>query len=166
MNITQFFKDLTKLYNSQNKCGFCWSLNVVEGEDGMNSIKLTDEDKCCIQVIIVWEQKNYSEQYNHNTTAVTNQFCDNQFIVYFVKGADIGTNFGNETPGHNFNESIISEIINPLFECLTCANIIDICSFGYDFGIQQWTAARVLFKGDQNFSGLRITGNFREKIYP
>ncbi|WP_159430248.1 hypothetical protein [Cruoricaptor ignavus] len=90
------------------------------------------------------------------------RFCDDQFILYAVKTSNLGTNYGNEIPGHEYCESISDSIVEPLFECLTCDNVIDWCLLGIgDIEIKQWNAEAVLFLGDQNFSGLKIYGTFR-----
>lgn len=164
MNLITFFKTVSDYFNATERCGFCWSFKKVKGESGLNSLRLTDVDKCCVQIILTYERKNYSERYNFTTTGTTESYCDNQFTVYFVKTADIGTNYGDETPGHDDTESISNAIIQPLFGCLTCDNVMDLCELGYEFGIAQWSAEEVLFLGDQNFSGIKINGIFRVKI--
>ena len=164
MNIPDIFKQLATLFNDEERCGFCWNYKDVEGEDGMNAISLTEDEACCVNIILTWEQKSYSEVYNRISGLVTQPYCDNQFIIYVVKTSNLGTNFGNEQPNHSEAESINATIIQPLFECFTCENVIDLCELDFQAGINQWRAERVLFKGDQNFSGIKIIGSFRKYL--
>lgn len=164
MNLPQFFKDMVANFNTTDRCGFCWSFKKVKGESGMNTLRLTDSDKCCVQVILTYERKNYSERYNFVTTATTENYCDNQFTLYVVKPSDLGRNYSHEIPGHDETESVSASIIQPLFACLTCENVLDLCELGYEFGISQWSTEEVLFLGDQNFSGIKINGMFRVKL--
>lgn len=164
MNVAQFFKEIVEKYNEQQKCGFCWNFKHVKGESGMNTIRLTEDNKCCVQLILTYQQKSHSERFNFTTTGTTETYCDNIFTIYAVRTANLGTNFGNEIPNHDYTESISSEIIEPLFDCLTCDNIIDLCDFNVVSGITQWRAEEVLFLGDHNFSGIKINGAFRTKM--
>ena len=165
MNLINFFKDVAEQYNTEQRCGFCWTFKKVKGEAGLNTLRLTDSEKCCVHIVLTYERKSNSERYNFETGARTEMYLDNQFTIYVVKTSDLGRNYGDEIKGHNETESVSASIIQPLFNCLTGENVIDLCYVGdITLGIVQWSAEEVLFLGDQNFSGIKINGVFREPI--
>lgn len=164
MNLPILFSIVADTFQQEKRCGFCWTFKKVKGEAGMNTLRLTDSEKCCVHIVLTYERKSNSERYNFETGVRTEMYLDNQFTIYVVKTSDLGRNYGDEIPGHDETESVSSEIIQPLFECMTGENILNVCIFMKAFGISQWSAEEVLFLGDQNFSGIKINGVFREKI--
>lgn len=165
MNLPMLFSIVANTFQQEERCGFCWTFKKVKGEAGLNTLRLTDSEKCCVHIVLTYERKSNSERYDFTTTAVREQYVDNQFTLYVVKTSDLGRNYGDEIPGHDETESVSASIIQPLFNCLTGENVLDLCELGdFAFGISQWSAEEVLFLGDQNFSGIKINGVFREKI--
>lgn len=163
MNVINFFQEVANIWNSENKCGFCWSFGAPLSESSMNETRLTDSDKCCVQMFITEYETDSSYQLSPlNIPSV--KYCDHIFSLYIVQPSNLGINTFNEIKGHDISESIWKTILEPIQNCIGCGNEFDLCELGYDFNILRWKMSVVKFKEDQNYTGWRIMGIFRETI--
>ena len=166
MNIVQFFKNVSDVWNEENKCGFCWNFSAPLSESSMNEYTPTNDKKCCVNLFIT----NYTTSNGYklaqapgiNIGATSLDWCDHIFTLYVVKNAEIGLNTYNEQPNHDVEESLWSTILDPLQNCLGCGNEIDLCDFGNDFEIIKWNMEAVKYKDDSNYTGWKIMGIFRQ----
>lgn len=167
MRLPAVFKRLATILDDGRKCGFCWTFRNAFGDDGMNTIRIREEEKCCVHLVLTWQKKVYNERRLPDNLGggFVDEYCDHYFTLYAVQTTNLGTNYGDEIPYHEDFESISESIVEPLFECLTCDNVFYWCELeGDNLEIKRWDAEVILHKGDQNFSGLRINGVFRQKI--
>lgn len=160
MNIVKFFQDLADRWNADQKCGFCWSFSAPLSEDRMNAT--IKDEACCVHLFLtdmedICDSKEGSASYLNSL-----EWFDVNFTIYAVQPTNLGINTYNEIPNHSTDESLWDTIIQPLRNCLSCGNEIDLCDLGYDFKIKKWRAKPILLHHDSNYTGLRINGTFRQ----
>ncbi|MGL5235236.1 MAG: hypothetical protein ACRC8Z_10875, partial [Empedobacter falsenii] len=117
MNIIKFFEDVTGLWNTENKCGKCWSFSAPLSESGLNATQATDDDKCCVYLFVTYYKT--SAGYRTAQNGLKNrEWCDHIFTLFVVKQSEIDLNIYNEQPFHPIEDSIWKTVIEPLQNCL------------------------------------------------
>lgn len=163
MNVIDFFKTVAEKWNTENRCGFCWTFGAPLSEFGMNESRLTFSDQCCVQMFVTEYETDTTYQFSE-LNLPNKKFCDHIFSIYVVQPSNLGINTFNEIKGHDISESLWETILKPIQNCIGCGNEFDLCELGYDFNIIRWKMSVVKFKEDQNYTGWRIMGIFRETI--
>lgn len=170
MNLLKFFEDLTSSFNGNSdlvspvapKCGLCWVFQAPLSEAGMNAAEFEEGQECCTKIFLTYY--NYQSGFvKSGTTGLEKTgFCDYFFTIYVVQSGPLGVNVDKEQPGHALTESIWATVLTPLMDCLGCGNEFDLCDLGYDFDIMRWSMTPVILKHDENYSGWKIDGTFRQ----
>lgn len=160
MNIVSFFQELSDRWNSEHKCGFCWSFSAPLSNSGMNMIVAKDSECCCVHLFLTHIRTNYGYK-NAPTGLQTIEWSDTHFTLYTVVQSSLGVNMYNEIPNHAIDESLWKNILEPLENCLRCGNELDLCEMGYHFEITKWDKETVILQGDNNYTGWKINGTFR-----
>ena len=165
LNAVTFFKELAESWKAANKCGNCWSFGAPLTEAGMNTQQPQSGSECCVHLILTKYRVGSTYKYNDTTKLQNYEACNHNFTLYaVVQRSDTGQNVFNEIEGHPISESLWTEVHEPLLDCLGCGREMDLCALGYDFDIISWDMEAVIFKEDQNWTGWKITGSFREKL--
>lgn len=160
--VIEFFEKLTELYNSTNKCGFCWEYGAPLSESAMNNQQPVDGRQCCVNVFVTDYQISSYYQTNNQTSLTNFEACDHRFTLFVVQQReDIGQNVFNEIPGHDITSGLWKELYAPLQNCLGCERDLYECELGYDFMVTAWDMMVVKFKDDRNLTGWKISGRFR-----
>lgn len=160
--IINYFEKLAEQYNSENKCGFCWSFGAPLSESAMNKQLAEEGKQCCINLFVTDYQISSFYKVNDITGLTNYEACDHRFTLYAVQQReDIGQNTFNEIPGHNIDTSLWRELLQPLQDCLGCEKELYECMLGYDFQVLAWDMVLVKFKEDRNLTGWKISGRFR-----
>ena len=166
LNLVDFFEELTELWTDQGKCGSCWSFGAPLTEAGANKQQLESGEECCIHLILTNYKIISGYRYSPETKLQNYESCDHSFTLYAVMPrADIGQNVFNEIAGHPIEQSLWAEVQAKILGCLGCGRELDLCELGYDFDIVSWIMESVFFKEDQNWTGWKITGTFRERLF-
>lgn len=162
MNIISFFKNLTEQFNNENKCGFCWEYSAPLSESGMN--RKTSEDPCCTHIFITYYKTSIGYKKDGQTTLKNEEWKDHIFTLYVVRKSNLGVNIYNEANGYPISEGLWSTILEPLQNCLGDANNLPICELGYPFEVTKWDMETTVLKDDNNYTGWKVSGIFREKL--
>lgn len=166
LDLVAFFTDLAALWTEQGKCDSCWSFGAPLSEAGMNRQQPETGEECCIHLILTNYRMGSAYRYSPQTEQQNYKSCDHHFILYAVmQRSDIGQNVFNEISGHPITESLWAESLSKIAGCLGCGRELELCELGYDFDILSWSMESVLLKGDQNWTGWKITGSFRTKKF-
>lgn len=166
LDLVSFFKDLAELWTAQEKCGSCWSFGAPLTEAGANKQQPADGQECCIHLILTNYRLISGYRYSPETSLQNYESCDHSFTLYAVmQRSDIGQNVFNEIAGHPISSSLWAEVQSKISGCLGCGRELSLCELGYDFDIVSWMMESVFFKEDQNWTGWKITGTFRSKLF-
>jgi len=143
MDIIDFWKKQTDIWNEENKCGFCWDFSapLVPSQINIVQTEPTEED-CCIKVFLTDLKFRESIVRNTTTNLITNKTCVWNFSLWVMQYKDLGINNYNEIKGHPIDESKWETVFKPLIDCLGCDNILDTCE------ILGETNVNVAFNGD------------------
>lgn len=170
MNVVKFFRNQTRLWNSENKCGFCWSFGAPLNTSGANKQKVGQDDPaCCIMVLITDYRIRQQRTINPQTGLLSNLQQDHIATVEFLLPSDIGQNTYNETPGHALSESKWNEILFPLQECITPESVLEFCKLlKTTIQITTWDALVRNNYLSANYTGWAVTMTLRDggDIYP
>lgn len=160
MNIVKFFQDLADRWNTDQKCGFCWSFSAPLSEDRMNAT--IKDEPCCVHLFLTFISNSHGYKTTPKTGLKSLEWCDVNFTLYAVQKTNLGINAYNEIPDHPIDESLWKTILEPLNNCLGCGNELDLCELGYDFEIIRWQMETTLLQHDNNYTGWKINGTFRQ----
>ena len=167
MNVINFFKDLAQSWDEQSKCGSCWKFGAPLSESGLNKSISKPEEACCTHLFVTSYRIGSQYRYNGTTGLQNYEAADHSFVLYAVQQVtDIGQNVYNEIPDSLVDDGLWAKIQEPLLGCLGSGRELELCELGYDFDITSWIMETVMLKEDQNWTGWRITGTFRELIVP
>ncbi|RMZ60058.1 hypothetical protein D1632_10745 [Chryseobacterium nematophagum] len=164
MDVITFFEDLTIRWNTEEKCGFCWSFGAPLSESGMNATVKSETDLCCTHLFITEYEISSGQEKNPITKEINKSWCDHIFTLYVVQQSNLGINTYNEQIGFPINQSLWKTILQPLQHCLGCGKEFELCEMGYSFEILSWKMKKVHLKDDYNYTGWRILGVFRQYI--
>ena len=161
MNPIAFFEEQVKKWNEEEKCGLCFSFSAPLKESAINIQQLREEEKCCVQVMLINLTGDGINGYN-TSGLVADKTCNYSFNLFVLVPSRIDINNYNEIDGHLVEESKYKTIIEPLLECFGCDAILDFCEiWNYPIQVPSWRSEVVLNYQDNNFDGLKLTYNFR-----
>lgn len=167
MNIVKVFKDLTTIWNDEERCGFCWTFDAPLTDSGVNESQMqTDPEDCCpIKVFITNYSFRENKVYSPISTLLTSESIDHTFTITYVNFDRTDTNVYAEQTGHPICESKWESILNPLRDCVCDSNLLqtEICEL---------ICKRILITGfnalarinwlDNNYTGWSITMTLRD----
>ena len=162
LNIITFFQELADKWTEDNKCGFCWAFGAPLSLPSMNSSVSSEENKCCTHLYVTQYKTSSSYEKSQSTGRINRKWCDHIFTLYVVQNTNLGLNTYNEQLGHPIDESLWKTIIEPLQECIGCGNEFDLCEMGYEFDMFKWEMEVVKQEQDQNYTGWKVLGIFRQ----
>lgn len=164
-NLVSYFKEQIELFDSQQKCGFCWHFKAPLSEAGLNTSVPDKEHECCVAMILTY-YKVVPSFRTPTTGLTTTDTRDHIFTAYVVKPqADgLGRNVFNEEPGHSTADSIWESVLEPILNCIGNGNELDFCENYSQFKLVKWDQDTVVNKADANYAGWRITGAIRETL--
>lgn len=162
MNAILFFQQLAEKWNTEKKCNTCWTFGAPLSEKNMNSQESPEDMTCCNHLYITEYETSSGYTKDSNTQLVNRAWCDHIFTLYVVKHSELGINTYNEQAGHPIDESLWKTILEPLQNCLGNGNEFDLCEMGYEFEIFKWNMKVVRLHQDNNYTGWRILGIFRQ----
>ncbi len=162
MNLVRFFEQLARKYNDIQKCGFCWTFGSPLSNSGMNATQSERGKECCVHLFLI----NYEIQHGFNRSPQTGlktvEYCDHYFELKVVKHTNLGVNTFNEQPYHEISESLWSEVLEPLQNCLGCGSVLDTCD--NPFEVMDWKMSVIQREMDDNYTGWKIKGRFRNSF--
>lgn len=164
MNVIQFFQQVSTEWNEEQKCNSCWTFGAPLSISGMSGSTQENDSVCCNHLFITEYEISNGYKKNDLTQQINTEWCDHIFTLFVVKKADLGINVYNEQTGHPIDESLWKTILEPLLNCLGCGKEFDLCEMGYEFEIFKWNMKATIYKEDQNYTGWRILGIFRQYI--
>lgn len=128
LNIVDFWKQQTKIWNDDLKCGLCWNFSAPLVSSQINVVQSeTNEEDCCVHVFLTDIKFREAKQINSVTGLTTSKQCIWNFTLHAYIKSDLGTNNYNEVKGHPIEEGKWNTIFYPLIECLGCDNLLDLC---------------------------------------
>ena len=164
MDVIDFFKQQTNIWNEELKCGFCWEFDAPLTDAGVNeSIMQTDSDECCtVKVFITNLSERKNRQYNNNTGLLTEYTADYTFTLHVMAFDRIDTNVYSEQLGHPLEESKWISILKPLQDCVCEENVLKFCDIiCKKIKIINWNAVTRINWLD-NYTGWSITITLRD----
>lgn len=168
MNLIDFWQKQIEIWNTEQKCGFCWDFSAPLTESAINLVQPTDGKECCVQVMIVRDRVeafSTNNTYDQKTGFLTNSVCQKSFQVLFLMHSDIGTNNFNEIKGHDTDESKWATILSRLEDCISCDLNLDFCAIlGGQLRVTRWAAVQEINFMSQNYSGYRLTVNLQKTV--
>lgn len=165
MNIVQFWQDQVKIWNEEQKCGFCWAFGGGLTEAGINAYRIREGEECCVHLFVTVPTLLPHNENNENGLVV-NPKCDYGFVLWALKPSRLDINNHNEIPSHDENEGAWNSIHYPLIECLGCDEMQYVCeNLGYAVEISRWMMEAVFKQFDNNYDGWRIEGTFTKNRY-
>lgn len=162
MNAILFFEQLAEKWNAELKCNSCWTFGAPLSEKNMNSQDAPEDMTCCNHLYVTDYETSSGYLKDTQTELVNRTWCDHIFTLYVVKHSTIGINTYNEQTGHPIDESLWRKILEPLQNCLGNGNEFNLCEMGYEFEIFKWNMKVVRLIQDNNYTGWRILGIFRQ----
>lgn len=90
------------------------------------------------------------------------EWTDHIFTLFAVQQSNLGINTYNEQPLHPITESLWNTHLKPIQDCLGNGKELELCEIGYPFEIVRWDMEVVQRFEDQNYTGWKIAGTFRE----
>lgn len=163
MNIANFWKEQTAIWNAENKCGFCWTFGGATDRAGINRYKIRDGEECCVHVFITEETFTEQNTFANGTPFISQTNCQSTFNVWFLMPSRIDLNDHKEIPNHSEDESLEESILTPLKECVSCQLFLDMCEIqGYLFQVTQWRGSKVYRYADNNYTGWMIAVTYNE----
>lgn len=160
MNIVDYWKQQTELWQTENKCGLCWEFSAPLVNSEIQSIK--SDSPCCVQVMLTNIRYRKNEVRDRVSQFVTEKTCTWTVTVYAVEESTLGLNNYNEIKDHPISESKWETIYNKILECLGCDNILDYCRIlGYDVTVNQVGDAELVHNYlSRNLNGWRVNYTF------
>jgi hypothetical protein len=162
MNLVNFWKSQTEIWNEEEKCGFCWAFGGVTTVPGIEQYKIREGEECCVHVFIT--DDGFNEVINYGVRPfIRNTNCQDIFTLWVLYPSSLGLNNYKEIPGHPVEQSTEETILTPLKSCLTCEVVLDMCeAAGYLFEIIKWQGYKVRNFTNHNFTGWKIMATFQE----
>lgn len=163
MTVIDYLKTQIELFDTQKKCGFCWSFYAPLSDSGMNATKPNEEEVCCcVHVYVTDWIEGQRSQYLRDNTMSNIDYIDTTLTVKFVMNTNLGINVFNEQDGHPIEESHYEKILKPIRECLNVGREFDFCETPYR--LESFIMRKVLLTGDQNYTGWSATMQIREYL--
>jgi hypothetical protein len=159
MQVLEFFENLVEQWNEEQKCGFCWNFYAAGRSDYSNIIQFTDDNKCCVNVILLAFGSKLIKKQNYDGL-ISEEYCAKYFELLVGIPSSLDIQFYNENPDIDKSESKYSLYIKPLLDCLGCGIDIECNESGFD--LLEWSNELVLNYQDYNIDGLRIKGSFKD----
>lgn len=156
MDIVQFWKNQTDIWNTQNKCGLCWEFAAPLIASQINIVQ---NETCCVNVFLTDVKFREEKVFNSVTGLTTSKKCIWNFSLYALIKENLGVNNYNEIKGHPIEESKWETIFYPIINCLGCDNLLDIC----DVQINQNGDAILIHNYlDENYNGWKVNYTFTQ----
>ena len=165
MDIVNFFKRQTDLWNEDNKCGFCWSFGAPLTESGVNEtvIDKNCNDCCLVNLFITNLSERKNRNYNNTTKLLIDYTIDYTFTLHVLALDRTDTNVYNEQIGYPVCESKWSNILRPLQKCVCEEEVLKLCEIlDKKILITNWNAITRINWLDNNYTGWSITMTFRD----
>lgn len=163
MNVPDFWEQQTALWNSENKCGFCWVFGGATDRAGINRYKIRKGEECCVHVFITDETFIEVNTFANNTPFISRTDCQNSFAIWFLVPGRIDVNDHKEIPNHPESESLEETILTPLKDCISCQMFLDMCEIqGYLFQVTRWQGNKQYRIFDNNYTGWQVAVTYNE----
>ena len=157
MDIVNFFKQQVERFNLDDKCGLCWAFEAPMTESALNLVQLEEDTKCCVHLFMTSLQFSKKNRYSAQTTFVNGESCEYTFTLYVLQASRMDLNNYTEIKGHPVSESKWETIYKPIFDCLSCENVLETCEIlGYKVDVTKWDAFLVSNFRDLNYDGWRF----------
>lgn len=162
MNIVEFWKNQTEIWNEEEKCGFCWVFGGATTQSGIEEYQTREEEKCCVHVFIT--DDGFEDKISYKIPPFPSvEKCQDFFNLWILYPSNIGVNDYKEIPNHPVEESTEETILTPLKDCVNCKLFLDMCeAAGYLFEIVKWQGFKVRNFTSNNYTGWRINAIFQE----
>lgn len=165
MNLVAYWQDQIELWNTDNKCGLCWSFGAPLTESAAHIWQPRDGEECCVQVLLLRDRRpafNTVRNYNNQTGLLLNITCNTNFDILFLIPKSIGLNNYNEIKGHPTTDSKWDTALYLLENCLKCDLELDFCTIlGTQYRVMNWSAMQVINWGDHQYTGYRLSVSFQ-----
>ena len=162
LDIVDFWKKQTDLWNQQTKCGLCWEFSAPLVPSQINVVQKED---CCVQVFLTDIKFKENKVRNSVTNLITGKTCVWTFSLWCVVPVNLGVNNYNEIKGHSVDESKWNEVFYPLINCLGCDNILDTCELlgVTNVNVDMFGDATLIHNYlDDNYNGWRVNYQFTQ----
>lgn len=157
MDIVNFWEEQIDIFNTENKCGFCWEFFAPLFQSKINIVQ---SDNCCVKVFLTDLNYSKNNQYNSQTGFLQNEVCEYNYNLHVVIPNKLGTNNYNEIKGYDTNESNYTKILQPLTNCFGCDSILEYCK--NEMQIPKWNLSYIENFQDMNYTGLKINITFKK----
>lgn len=165
VDVLDFFNTLVESFNDESKCDLCWTFTAPLRESDLNEYQQREDEECCVIVSLTEYQIEEVTRYNQETSFVESRSLIHSFNLRFLVNGDIGRNVYNEIDGHPLAESKWATILNPLRECISSSDILDMCNqLGYTMYVERWLMYPEIDYLDNNFDGWKVGVRLREVI--
>lgn len=162
MNIVDFFKEKVEGYNTEKKCGYCWSFHYGRG-DYTNLLKKKNCNcDCCVTFLLekyvpttiykVDDSDGYSEKF----------YTDYNFELFVGVDSDFTRQLYKEVEGCKVSEGKYERYLKPLETCLQDVFDVDLCAGINPAAITRIAMYEKLNYKDQNYDGYFIKGILRK----
>lgn len=162
MDIVDFLKQQTEIWDNEQKCGFCWNFGAPLVNSQLNIEQDAENEACCVSIFVT--DITGGENLSYNTAGlVTTAYCDKTFTMYALIKSPMGVNNYTEIKGHPVEESKWNTIFKPLEDCLTCGNPFDFCEIlGYNMQTtsKRWSIVHNWL--NNNYNGWKFTFTIRK----
>jgi hypothetical protein len=164
MDVVKYFKGLTRMWDNESRCGFCWVFGapLTEGQANIQKVEEEDAENCCVRVMV--RDVRVRRQNAYGDSGFLSEVVQDHFLVLdVVVPSKMGVNNFNEIPGHPVDESKWETIIYPLLECVTEESIMDLCKLLKTYiQVPTWDASMKLNWLDNNYCGWSISMTLRD----
>ena len=165
MNIVKFWEDQVNKWNEESKCGLCWTFGAPLVESKINIQQFEEDKECCVKVFFLQDkQPAFSTSNTYSQTGFVNQIvCNKNFQLLVLFDSNLGLNMYNEIKDHPTSESVWSDKLSVLQDCLACDAQIDFCEIiGQSSRITQWSGQQVINYLSSTYVGYRISVTFQD----
>lgn len=162
IDIVNFWKQQTDIWNEENKCGLCWQFSAPLVNSQINIVQT---ESCCVNVFLTDIKFREIKQRNATTGLVTNKTCVWTFSLWCLVQTDLGINNYNEIKNYPIEQSKWDTIFKPLIDCLGCDNILDTCEIlgVTNVNVDMNTDATLIHNYlDNNYNGWKINYTFTQ----
>lgn len=158
IDIVDFFKQQVELWNTENKCGFCWEFEAPLRESDVNESEKKNEE-CCVRVFLTNLSIRENRQYDRESTYIMRHGRDYSFDLHVVMYDRIDINVYQEQ-AYPLTVSKWVTILKPIRECLQCLDFCEILGRQMWVVNENWTTKIDWL--DNNYTGWTVNMTLRD----
>lgn len=154
MDLILYLNDLITDWNTERKCGFCWTFTAPLTEAMLNEYQHREGSECCVLVAVTNYNIETRRTYNRVTSFEEFKTLVHDFDLSFLVTDNIGRNVYDEIKHHDISESKWAKILRPIDVCVGSKDIFAFCErLGYNVSVDLWRGSIKLNYLDNNYTG-------------